>query len=57
MITYLALAPSRSQTFTMRDLLIGGGHKAPDTEMALRALAHLETLAESWRGRAAQLAG
>lgn len=38
-------------------LLIGGGHRAEGASEQLRALAALETLAESWRGRAAKLAG
>lgn len=38
-------------------LLIGGGHKAADTKAELRILANLETLAETWRNRAAKLAG
>lgn len=39
------------------NLLIGGGYRAADAKSALRALAALETLAESWRSRAAKLAG
>jgi MOSC domain-containing protein YiiM len=38
------------------NLLIGGGHRAEDAKSELRALAALETLAESWRSRAAKLA-
>ncbi len=38
-------------------LLIGGGHRAKDAKTELKTLAELETLAESWRGRAAKLAG
>lgn len=38
-------------------LLIGGGHRAVDAKAKLRILANLETLAESWRSRAAKLAG
>lgn len=38
-------------------LLIGGGHRADGAKAELTALAELETLAESWRGRAAKLAG
>lgn len=38
-------------------LLIGGGHKREGAKSELVALAALETLAESWRGRAAKLAG
>lgn len=38
-------------------LLIGGGHRAAGASAELSALAALETLAESWRGRAAKLAG
>ena len=37
-------------------LLIGGGHKAAGAKAELTALASLETLAESWRGRATKLA-
>jgi MOSC domain-containing protein YiiM len=37
-------------------LLIGGGHRAEGAKAELDALAELETLAESWRGRAAKLA-
>jgi MOSC domain-containing protein YiiM len=37
-------------------LLIGGGHRADGAGEQLQALAALETLAESWRGRAAKLA-
>lgn len=37
-------------------LLISGGHKAPDVVPALRELAALDVLAESWRARAAKLA-
>ncbi len=38
-------------------LLIGGGHRAEGAKAELQALAALETLAESWRSRAAKLAG
>jgi MOSC domain-containing protein YiiM len=38
-------------------LLIGGGHRGEGAKSALRALAALETMAESWRTRAAKLAG
>lgn len=38
-------------------LLIGGGHRAKGAMSELRALAALETMAESWRTRAAKLAG
>jgi MOSC domain-containing protein YiiM len=38
-------------------LLIGGGHRGEGAKAELKALAALETLAESWRGRAAKLAG
>jgi MOSC domain-containing protein YiiM len=38
-------------------LLIGGGHRAAGAKSALRALTNLETLADSWRSRAAKLAG
>ena len=38
-------------------LLIGGGHKAEGAKAELAALAALETLAETWRSRAAKLAG
>jgi MOSC domain-containing protein YiiM len=38
------------------NLLIGGGHRAEGAKSELRALAALETLAESWRSRAAKLA-
>lgn len=38
-------------------LLIAGGHKGEGAKGELVALAALETLAESWRGRAAKLAG
>ena len=38
-------------------LLIGGGHRAEGAGAKLRALAALETLADSWRGRAAKLVG
>jgi MOSC domain-containing protein YiiM len=38
-------------------LLIGGGHRAEGAKSALQALAALETMAESWRARAAKLAG
>lgn len=39
------------------NLLIGGGHRAIGAKSQLRALAALETMAESWRARAAKLAG
>jgi MOSC domain-containing protein YiiM len=39
------------------NLLIGGGHRAIGAKSQLRALAALETMAESWRTRAAKLAG
>lgn len=38
-------------------LLIGGGHKEKGAKAELAALAALETLAETWRARAAKLAG
>ncbi len=38
-------------------LLIGGGHKAEGAAAGLAELAAMDTLAESWRGRAAKLAG
>ena len=38
-------------------LLIGGGHKSAGAKAELKALTDLETLAESWRSRAAKLAG
>ena len=38
-------------------LLIGGGHKAVGAKADLIALSKLETLAETWRLRAAKLAG
>jgi MOSC domain-containing protein YiiM len=38
-------------------LLIGGGHRAVGAKAELQALTALETLAESWRSRAAKLAG
>ena len=38
-------------------LLIGGGHRAAGATSELRALAALETMAETWRTRAAKLAG
>jgi MOSC domain-containing protein YiiM len=38
------------------NILIGGGHRAEGAKSELRALAALETLAESWRSRAAKLA-
>jgi len=38
-------------------LLIGGGHRSEGATSELRALAALETMAESWRARAAKLAG
>jgi MOSC domain-containing protein YiiM len=37
-------------------LLIGGGHRGEGANAELKALADLETLAESWRSRAAKLA-
>jgi MOSC domain-containing protein YiiM len=37
-------------------LLIGGGHRGARVKAELKALAALETLAESWRSRAAKLA-
>jgi MOSC domain-containing protein YiiM len=37
-------------------LLIGGGHRGEGAKAELQALAELETLAESWRSRAAKLA-
>ncbi len=37
-------------------LLIGGGHRGAGAKAQLQALAALETLAESWRGRALKLA-
>jgi MOSC domain-containing protein YiiM len=36
-------------------MLIAGMHKAPGSDVALKELAALETLAENWRARAAQL--
>lgn len=39
------------------NLLIGGGHRTIGAKSQLRALAALETMAESWRTRAAKLAG
>lgn len=36
-------------------LLIGGGHKMDGAKAELKALADLETLADSWRSRAAKL--
>lgn len=36
-------------------LLIGGGHRGEGAQHQLRALAALETLAETWRSRAAKL--
>jgi MOSC domain-containing protein YiiM len=39
------------------NLLIGGGYRAIGAKSQLRALAALETMAESWRTRAAKLAG
>lgn len=39
------------------NLLIKGGHRAIGAKSQLRALAALETMAESWRTRAAKLAG
>jgi MOSC domain-containing protein YiiM len=38
-------------------LLIGSGHRMDGAKAELKALAELETLAESWRSRAAKLAG
>lgn len=38
-------------------LLIGGGHRGDGAKAKLLALAELASLAESWRGRAAKLAG
>ncbi len=38
-------------------LLIGSGHRMDGAKAELKALAKLETLAESWRSRAAKLAG
>ena len=38
-------------------LLIGGGHRAEGAKGQLHALVALETLAETWRRRAAKLAG
>jgi MOSC domain-containing protein YiiM len=38
-------------------LLIAGLHKAPDSEAALKELAVMEVLAESWQRRALQLLG
>ncbi len=38
-------------------LLIGGGHRVEGAKSALQALTNLETLADSWRSRAAKLAG
>lgn len=38
-------------------LLIGGGHRGESATAELKALVMLETLAESWRDRAAKLAG
>ena len=38
-------------------LLIGGGHRAEGAKAQLHALVALETLAETWRRRAAKLAG
>jgi MOSC domain-containing protein YiiM len=38
-------------------LLIGGGHRGERMKAELKALAALETLAESWRGRAVKLEG
>ena len=38
-------------------LLIGGGHRAEGAREQLQALGALETLAETWRVRAAKLAG
>lgn len=39
------------------NLLIGGGHKAPDAEAGLVELATMDALAETWQMRAAKLAG
>ena len=41
----------------MFKLLIGGGHRGEGAKTELTALVELETLAESWRSRAAKLAG
>jgi len=38
-------------------LLIGGGHRGEFAKAELQALTELETLARSWRGRAAKLLG
>lgn len=38
-------------------LLIGGGHQGEGAKSELKALAALETLAESWRSRSAKLVG
>ena len=38
-------------------LLIGGGYRGEGAKDDLKALAELETLAETWRGRAAKLGG
>ena len=38
-------------------LLIGGGHRTEGAKAQLHALVALETLADSWRGRAAKLVG
>jgi MOSC domain-containing protein YiiM len=38
-------------------LLIGGGHREEGAKAELKVLAKLETLAESWRARAAKQAG
>jgi MOSC domain-containing protein YiiM len=38
-------------------LLIGGGHRGEGAKAELEALSGLETLAETWRSRAAKLAG
>lgn len=37
-------------------LLIGGGHRAKDSQQALKAIAGLDTLADTWRDRAFKLA-
>ena len=41
----------------MFKLIIGGGHKAAEAKADLIALSNLETLAVTWRQRAARLAG
>lgn len=38
-------------------LLVGGGHKAPGSTSDLVVLSQMETLAETWKTRAAKLAG